>query len=140
MKEDFSKFIFHCLIPIIVGIIIYVEFRGFYLLKPHHNYETFFSLIKTSYWVKYNLPDGLWFYALLSTLSIVWKENSSIYFISWIILSVLLTVLSEVSQAFQLIKGTFDWFDLLTYTIAFFAYYSVNFKQINKQLSLTFKK
>jgi len=89
--------------------------------------------------IKYNLPDGLWFYALLSTISIVWKEYSSVYFVRWIFLSIVLTYLSEILQAFYIIPGTFDWYDLLAYTIALFMFYFINLKEINKQLLLTFK-
>jgi hypothetical protein len=135
----YYKFVIHCLFPVLIGITIYIQFRGFHSIIPKQNYWSFFFSMKIPNWIKYNLPDGLWFYALLSAIGIVWQEVSSVNFVRWIFLSIVLTYLSEILQAFHIIPGTFDWFDLLAYTIALFSFYFINFKQINKQLLLTFK-
>ena len=139
MKKNILRFIVHCLCPILIGITIYIQLRGFYAFNMKQNYWVFLKNLELASWIKYNLPDGLWFYALLSTIGIVWKEYSSKYFVFWLILVIVLTYLSEVSQAFHIIPGTFDWYDLLAYSIALFIFYFINFRQINKQLLLTIK-
>lgn len=137
--RGYYRFIIHCLFPILTGILIYTQLRGFYFVNLKQNQLSFLMSLNEANWIKYNLPDGLWFYAFLSALSIVWKEYSSNYFVIWLLLSISLTYLSEVLQAFHIIQGTFDWYDLLAYSIALLTFYLINFKQINKQLSLTFK-
>ena len=139
MKKNLFKFIVHCSFPILIGIAIYVQLRGFHLINIKTSYLSFYYSLKVPNWIKYNLPDGLWFYALLSTIGLIWKEDSSIYFVLWLLFSIVLTYLSEVLQAFHIIPGTFDWYDLLAYTIALFIFYFINFKQINEQLLFTFK-
>lgn len=139
MKRQYIRIFLNVILPIFLGITIYVYCRGFYFIDPKQKLFPLFHYSKLPNWIIYNLPDGLWFYALLSTLSIVWKEYSSKYFVMWLLLAIILTYLSEISQAFHIIPGTFDWYDLLAYTIALLIFYSFNFKQLNNQLLLTIK-
>lgn len=118
------RFIFvRIALPVVFGIGIYILFRGVYLIDP---YERFFPVLsfRPPDWFIYNLPDGLWLYALLHTLNLVWHEYGSIEWFIWLGIAVLLAISAEFFQEIQLISGTFDWRDIGAYIIAafFFAY------------------
>jgi hypothetical protein len=86
-------------------------------------------------WVIYNLPDGLWFYALISTLALIWDDKSSKYFNFWFFSAIILSYLSEFFQALHLIPGTFDWRDLFAYSIAVIIY-NFTFLKFHKPISV----
>lgn len=134
MKYYFRIFI-HCIAPIMLGIAIYALWRGINIIDSRHIIFPLIHSFQPPNWIKYNLPDGLWFYALLSTLFFVWKEKISGHFIAWIVLVISISYLSEVLQAYYIIHGTFDWKDLLAYTIAIFFFF-FNFQYLNKRVLL----
>lgn len=112
------KIFFHIIVPISFGALIYVLWRGIYIVDPA---QKLFPLCDASYlpkWVKYNLSDGLWFYSFLSAVFIIWDENFSNNFIVWILLAIIVSIFGEISQAYKFIPGTFDWNDMLAYFIA----------------------
>lgn len=78
-------------------------------------------------WLLYSLPDGLWLYAFLSAITYIWKDNPYPLTI-WVISIVSGTTLSEILQAFQILKGTFDWNDLSAYGLALLAFLLPHFK------------
>ncbi len=109
----FLKFLFHIVSPLFFGIIIYVFWRGIILFDIE-------PILKSSPpdWIKYNLQDGLWLYALLSAIIIIWEKKISSYLIVWIFFVLLLTFLSEIMQAYNFIQGTFDFYDMIAYFLA----------------------
>jgi hypothetical protein len=131
------QILLHIVAPIFLGTTIYGLFRGLHFIDPTEKYFPIYYA-KLPDWLQYNLPDGLWFYALLSALSIIWQDNSSRQFFLWLLLAIMLSYLTEIFQALHFIPGTFDWNDLLAYSIATIIYI-FNFKILNKQL-LTIKK
>lgn len=127
----------HVILPILVGILIYILWRGLNFIDP---IQKNFPLIYTKdipAWVIFNLPDGLWLYALLSTITIIWDYKQSLHHFMWIILAVCLSLFSEVLQAYHCILGTFDIKDIIAYLIAF-SVYILNFYILNK-ISFIFK-
>lgn len=68
-------------------------------------------------WVRFSLPDGLYCAAYLLLIDAIWRSDTS--WRKYIILSVvpIVTVGSEVLQYFGLVKGTFDFADLLCYAL-----------------------
>ena len=130
------KILLNIVAPIFFGTTIYGLFRGLHFIDPTEKYFPIYSA-KLPDWLQYNLPDGLWFYALLSALSLIWQDNSSRILYLWLLLAIILSYLTEIFQALHFIPGTFDWKDLLAYSIATIIYI-FNFKIFNKQL-LTFK-
>ena len=114
----FSKVV----LPIVVGCGIYALFRGMHFIDPH---ERIFPALtfKPPDWFAYNLPDGLWLYALLSSIDFIWKDRVSTGYFGWIFFAISISYLTEFFQAIQIIPGTFDWKDLLAYTIAIMAFF-----------------
>ena len=112
-----NDFIINVLFPLIVGVIIY--FVSTQKLVP--------DLIKNFF------PDGLWSYAFISTMLIMWDRN--INFI-WIPLAFVLFFFIELLQYFHTINGTGDVLDILTYLIFGFValllnrYFKINLNYI----------
>lgn len=129
---------FNIFVPVICGIIIYAFWRGLYLIDPAEKTFPLFSVKHIPEWIKYNLPDGLGFYALLSTLVFIWDKKTSAHFLLWLLLTIILIYFSEVLQAYNLIHGTFDWNDLIAYSIAIFFFF-FNFHFVSKKFSFPFK-
>jgi hypothetical protein len=63
-----------------------------------------------------HLADGLWAYAFISAMLIIWGR--SVHTI-WILATFLIAVLFELFQGYHIIPGTGDVYDVLTY-FAFF--------------------
>lgn len=129
----FLKILFHIVAPLFLGIVIYVFWRGiiFFDIEPILNSNP-------PDWIKYNLQDGLWLYALLSAIIIIWEEKFSLDLIIWLFLALLLTILSELMQAYNFIPGTFDFYDLIAYFFAtIISILNINYKT---NLSITFSK
>ena len=109
----YKSIFIHILVPILVGTTIYALWRGINLVDMLPLLSS-----KPPEWIIYNLPDGLWFYALLSSIYLIWEENFPVHFILWLLITVILSCLMEVMQAYNFLNGTFDWKDLLAYMVA----------------------
>jgi hypothetical protein len=66
--------------------------------------------------VRNYLPDGLWAYAFLSSILLIWDRAINI---AWIIAAFLLAIGYEGAQYEHLIPGTGDIFDVITYFLFF---------------------
>lgn len=93
-------FAINVLLPLILGYIIY-------LLTLNHKH----IIILGNY-----LPDGLWAYALLSSVLIIWDRQKNIF---WIIFIYIAAALFEIFQYLHFISGTGDILDILVYYIFF---------------------
>jgi len=94
----FSGFIINIFCPLLLGLLIYIS--AFFYQIPN--------------FIRNYVPDILWAYAITFTLLIIWKY--CLPFV-WIFLLLLLFILFEVSQYFDLINGTGDLFDVFCYII-----------------------
>jgi hypothetical protein len=63
-------------------------------------------------------PDFLWMYASMSGVWLIWKNNLKELRIYQVIM-LLLAILLEVCQRFKIVPGTFDWYDIAAYFLAF---------------------
>ncbi len=129
--KQYLKILIHIIVPIFLGTTVYAFWRGLYFIDPSEKYFPFYSA-NVPDWIKYNLPDGLWFYALLSSVTIIWNNSSKYYYI-WLLSAIIFSYLTEIFQAFHFVPGTFDLNDLLAYTTAVI-FYSINFQKINQPL------
>lgn len=68
-------------------------------------------------WVRYSLPDGLYCASYILIIDAIWNDDNRL--IKFIIISLvpLVTISSELLQYFGLVKGTFDFFDLICYSV-----------------------
>ena len=74
-------------------------------------------------WIRYSLPDGLYCAAFILFIDAIWKDDDG--FIKHFVVSLvpIITITSELLQYFGLVKGTFDFCDLVYYSAPFIAYY-----------------
>ena len=111
------------LVFIVIGFLIYFLFRDlsrlvFFSWLPmpaflntvlaplDHNTSIF------SYFVKFNLPDMLWFVSGILFLRCIWFYKVKVQAV-YILVFYIIGLLLEVSQLSDAVPGTFDWFDLL---------------------------
>ena len=85
-------------------------------------------------WVRYSLPDGLYCAAYILIIDAIWKNDN--HLIKYIIISLvpIVTIGSEILQYLRLVKGTFDVYDLICYSIPPIIYliYTYNSFMFNK--------
>lgn len=85
-------------------------------------------------WVRYSLPDGLYCAAYILIIDAIWKNDNRL--IKFIIISLVpfVTISIELLQHFGLVKGTFDVYDLICYSIPPMIYliYTYNSFKFNK--------
>lgn len=72
---------------------------------------------KLGYFVKYCLPDGLWYCALLTFQGAFMDKSLISKALYWI--CVLLPFAWEIAQLHHSVRGTFDPMDLMVYLIVF---------------------
>jgi hypothetical protein len=129
--------LFNIMIPLFVGVFIYFLFRGVPFLNtfPLLNRENSSSFLLS--FCLFNLPDGLWLYALLSSLYFIWKNENTIIKYSWLICVIILSIATEYLQLKKIIIGTFDYFDILNYIFsALIFFFHIFFSSKNKIVSL----
>jgi hypothetical protein len=106
---------------LITGILIFLLFRDFnnmvlfsWIPKPEF-LKTILVPLKpsiVSYFLKYNLPDMLWFVSAILFFRFIWFYKIKIQkAYIWCFYGI--GVLFETSQLSKKVPGTFDWMDLL---------------------------
>ncbi len=142
--------IVHCLIPLLIGGLLYILFRSTTLRmfdwfsfvgidKIIHSARTFVLDFKNSIpnWIYYSLPDGLWVYSFTSAILIFWNNDSKKSTL-WLLVPFITGVLIEIFQGFKLFPGTFDILDL-TFSILGLSISKIiinhKFKQNEKKVS-----
>lgn len=105
----------YSLLCIIVGSLNYILFRSdvIFLRLSGFNHNSIIALDQSSIldrFLLYNLSDALWALAILFFVS--GQQLRSIR-----VCGLILPILMEVAQAFHIISGTFDFFDLTIYLI-----------------------
>ncbi len=94
----YQDVIFNIALPILAGNCIYLTCKPFGFQKIVNSY----------------LPDGLWAYALMSTILIIWNRVINVF---WIITSFIIFPVFEALQYFHIIPGRGDFWDILIYFI-----------------------
>jgi hypothetical protein len=99
-------------LPVIIGLTLYDWFSPYAPLGI--TILDFTQCIRPSWnGLIYNVPDGLWSFSLMSMMLIIWKgENSKIRYI-WIVLTIIFGLGCEFLQSTDLLRGTFDWWDIV---------------------------
>ena len=115
-----KKWTFYWWAPLFIGCLIYILFRTDTLLynkllgnlfTPIASHNTFLQRI-----LVFSLPDGLW--AMSYTMLIFHLRNDkTLKTLIWSIIIPIVGILSEISQYYSLIPGTFDIIDLIMYFI-----------------------
>lgn len=74
-----------------------------------------------NYFLVYCLPDALWYMSLL-LLQTYFLVGKGLLNRLLIIIAIILPFLLEIFQYFEIISGTFDWYDILTYCLTLIFY------------------
>lgn len=116
------------LIPLIFGGLIYIIFRSekllmfrwFKFLNLNHLIQHI-RIVNNQYrfpnWFVYNLPDGLWIMSYILISIEIWNRKITPQNIFWIFTLPLLAIISEIFQFLRIIRGTFDFSDLIFYIL-----------------------
>lgn len=109
------------IISLLLGIGIYYFFRTpiIAFAKLHITQVEIQTINKDNpiiYFLIYCLPDALWYMSLLLVQSLFFEEKG---WLNRLLVgtAISLPFLLEIGQYFELISGTFDWYDILTYCI-----------------------
>ncbi|WP_374075176.1 hypothetical protein [Bdellovibrio bacteriovorus] len=83
-------------------------------------------------WMVYCAPNGLWMFAYVSFISLPWAGKFSVGSVSWCLVLIFISVVSEYLQLYQIIPGTFDVLDIIFYMAGaavggFFAFHGGKF-------------
>ena len=130
-KDWFARFLQTAIgvVLLIIGGIIYIRYRSDNLLmfKWFHNlglsnYINAFrnneKAINLVGWVKYSMPAGLWLLSYLFIIDAVWGTDRSQFSKYFLFVLPIVALASEVFQLIGILPGTFDYWDLLSYTLA----------------------
>lgn len=110
----------HVIIPMSLGILIYLFFRDKDSLIIHKfitNLPNYNSNVLSSFF-RYNLPDGLWLYASMMSMVLIWRKTINRHSVFWIILLPILALFTEGVQFLEPAYGTFDVRDIFVYFLA----------------------
>jgi hypothetical protein len=113
MKQHFL----HITIPLVTGTAIYLLFRNLPLFSFVDLSSPLLNPEIVPGWVRFHLPDFLWAYSFSFIFLAIWKEG--IVLIFWLVAAFVLSVALEVAQLSENLPGTFDWIDLVAYTLGF---------------------
>lgn len=75
--------------------------------------------------VRYSLPDGLYSAAYIVVIDAIWYNVNRIQKYAIVSFIPFIATCNEVLQHFGLVKGTFDLYDLLCYTLPLLIYLSI---------------
>jgi len=132
-------YLFSSLFALFAGVFCYYLLRDFNMIFFHifnikvtHANLAPLSNNFITYFIKYNLCDGLWLVSCILFLRYLWFNNPGIggYYIKFFIGTALLLELLQLIKPFP---GTFDIFDLFTMASFALLEYSINFFTIKRR-------
>lgn len=77
-------------------------------------------------WIIFNLPDGLFVFSYTTLMLGIWHRNKYQYY--WILFLPIALIIVEFSQLFKILKGTFDFLDIIFYTLFTTLTFLIKFK------------
>lgn len=121
-----SKYGKYLLIPLslLVGLMIYLGWRD----TSHPFYRKAVSLgwasevdhfratagsVAMPAWFVYSLPDGLWMFAFVLFMLVLWDFRFAGQGKFWIVVAMIAGISIEISQGLTSGMGSFDWVDML---------------------------
>ena len=90
------------------------------------------SACELSDFVRFSLPDGLYCLSYILLMDVVWRKSGLLPRVLASSVIPVTAILHELLQAAGLAKGTFDWFDLLSYGLPWAAYLLISIITNNK--------
>ena len=114
------------------NVVIPITLATYIRLTRHGNIFFIKGNITIPNFIKYNLIDGLWLYPFCCLMLLIWNKTKCRSSFLWLVTIFLICVLHELLQKNHIIKGTFDYIDIVSYFIAFLTsiLFNINFKSI----------
>lgn len=108
------------------SLLMFDWFSDFGLNQEVSSLRGLYSNTSLYYWVKFNLPAALWLFSYMYAIKAIWSNQNTQ--IMRVFLWSLPTgaVLSEFLQLFNLLPGTFDLLDILSYILAIILFIILN--------------
>jgi len=136
MKSKQKSIIIFTIIPLILGLCIYLFFKVknifiFDLLDFNINklHITVIPQLMNNY-----LTDFLWIFSFTSIMYHIWHKYLNFKNLIWIIFPLIFAILFELFQKYEIVNGTYDKYDILTYTLGNLFSIIINLK-FNKYLT-----
>ncbi len=78
-------------------------------------------------WIRFSLPDGLYCISYILIMDAIWQDDDNRF--KYVVVSLVpaVTISSEILQYLGMVKGTFDFCDLVFYSVPFIAYILYNY-------------
>jgi hypothetical protein len=134
-----SKQLINPILVFLLGGLIYLLFRSesirFFDYIAYLKLDKILSTIRSftlpinqliPNWIIYSLPDGLWLFSFSLIINKIWTKEDKIQFWFWMLLFPSTALIWEIGQAFHFINGTFDWADLIVYSIILIYFLTIN--------------
>ena len=129
----------HVIIPLLTGSLIYLVWRSDQLLAFRWMTTVGLTIplefIREAapdvfhflpHWCLFSLPDGLWAYSFVATMTLIWGRISNVTTGMWIGVAPMLGCGSEILQSCHCLPGTYETADLVAYSAgAVSAYYFI---------------
>jgi hypothetical protein len=109
--------IFYAAAPLLAGFALYLFFRNNELpFRSLNAVRDFIRPLKSAIptIIRGSLPDALWLLSGILFVRLLWRNDARCRTV-YLCLFYLMAFLSEILQAFRLIPGTFDTYDLCAY-------------------------
>ena len=135
-------------LTMIIGGLIYILFRTqtlimfdwfkILLLEEHIENMRLTSMTFSKNlpdWFLFSFPDGLWLFSYITLILVVWKNQINKHSIAWILVVPFYVIILEIGQLLDYWKGTFDFNDLLFYSMGIISPFII----YNNLLTIKFK-
>lgn len=132
MRKLACQIVVCVVLPVLVGMIIYLVFRPHNILfntwldrmgieiMPYGQRVPLIQLPGNplTNWLRFSLPDGLWIFAFANAVLLVWMDAKMQWrlFIAGVLGA--FYIVYEMGQAFGVFSGTFDLLDIVTCLVA----------------------
>jgi len=122
-KNHLQYLLLRVIMPLFLGAWIYILFGAGNIrlvrwaegIPPLKKMRETFEGTDVPDWLVFNLPGGLWIFALLQMVYFVWGNRKKAE--NWIVLCIILAIGHEIGQYMAWFSGTYDDMDVITYLI-----------------------
>ena len=108
----------HVALPLTAGVAVYAAARSGLASVGQADGTTQRAALD---FIRFNLPDGLWTYALTTVVAVVWTNGADVPRRAWLLAALGLGLALEFGQGARVVPGTFDPLDVFSILAAWVA-------------------